>query len=679
MSNIIFAISNVLGIAMKWCFAFVKDYGLAIILFTLLTKVILFPISIVTQKNSIKMAKLRPKLDDLKIKYVDDKDKYADAQLELYKKEKYHPLLDLIPLFVQIIIVLGLVGVMYRPLSYILELNDSVIEQLRNWLTNDLSMKNLDSSYQLEIIRQIQSGKGASVGIEESVLNHIFDFNMNFCGLNLSARPSFHENYELLLIPLFSGFSAWMMCVVQNKINILQLYAGKINKYGTTIFMIAFSVYFSMLVPAGVGIYWIFGNLFAIPSMYLLNKVVPPEKYIDVKYIKEMQKVQQEKEKYLAGYSKLEKSCYKRFFEVKDMKLMFYSEQKGFYKYYEPIIDYICEKSDYVIHYVTSDAEDPILKNDNEQVQAYYIARDKYLIPLFMKLDCDMCVMTMPDIEKYHIKRSRVRKDIEYVYVPHGMGSTALTFRKGALDHYDTIFCVGIDAVNEIRETEHLYGTKKKLIVETGYVLLDNMIAQYEENGHEEKGNPYILIAPSWQPDNIIDTCIETILDKLADSTFDVILRPHPQQLRHEAERFKILKDKYKDCHNIFIETDFSSNTTVMDADVLITDWSDISFEYAFTTLKPVLFVDTPMKIMNNEYDRIDTVPINISLRKVLGKSVKPEAVEAVKDVVNELVANRELYRNKILQAREEHIFNVGKSKILSGKYIVKSLDNTRR
>ena len=77
-----------LGWIMRFCFQLLNNYGLAIILFTLLTKVIMFPISLLVQKNSIKMVKMKPKLDALRYQYIDDQVAYLDAQIALYKKEK---------------------------------------------------------------------------------------------------------------------------------------------------------------------------------------------------------------------------------------------------------------------------------------------------------------------------------------------------------------------------------------------------------------------------------------------------------------------------------------------------------------------------------------------------------------------------------------------------------------
>ena len=91
-----------LGYVMRFCYRLLNNYGLAIILFTLITKIIMFPISLLVQKNSIKMVKMKPELDALRYQYVDDKDAYVDAQSALYKKEKYSPMAGVWPLLLQL-------------------------------------------------------------------------------------------------------------------------------------------------------------------------------------------------------------------------------------------------------------------------------------------------------------------------------------------------------------------------------------------------------------------------------------------------------------------------------------------------------------------------------------------------------------------------------------------------
>ena len=668
---------ELLGHVMRFCYRLTDDYGLSILLFTLVTKLVLFPLSLLTQINSIRMIRLQPELDQLKIKYIDDKDKLTDEQLALYKKYHYDPFLDTLPLLLQIPIILGSVGVIYRPLSFVLDMSADSIGRLQAWLTDTLGITDAGNLYQLKIIEQLHNGASPLPDGMTDVISAIQRFDMTFLGIDLGKTPSLHGDPLLLLIPLLAGASAWLLCVAQNKLNVLQLAQGKINKIVTTVFLIAFSLYFACVVPCGVGLYWIAGNLFAIPMLLLTNLVIPPKKHVDLERLQEMRRQKHQKEEEFRKYSKRERADNKRFFAQKEMQLMFYSESNGFYKYFSGIIDYLCAHSDITIHYVTSDPNDSIFEDTREQIQAYYISSDRYLVPLFMKLEADMCVMTMPDLEKYHIKRSRVRSDVEYVFACHGLGSISL-YRKGALDWFDTVLCPNQDQEAEIRAYEKLYGTPEKLLVEAGYPLIDQLIAGYESKEHPAHEIPQIMIAPSWQKDNIIDLCAEELLDVLSESGYRIILRPHPQQVRHEPERFVIMKERYQANDNIEIQTDFSKTAPVMESDLLITDWSDIAWEYAFSTKRPVLYIDTPMKVMNLEYEKIGIEPINKTLRSEIGEVLPLDRIADANDVIRRMLGSREVYRQRIKKVIDEHLYNVGHSSEICGRYILRSLKQVK-
>ena len=81
---------------------------------------------------------------------------------------------------------------------------------------------------------------------------------------------------------------------------------------------------------------------------------------------------------------------------------------------------------------------------------------------------------------------------------------------------------------------------------------------------------------------------MEEILDILKDKPYRIIVRPHPQQVRLRAELMEALRNKFKEADNIELQTDFSSDSTVFEADIVVTDWSGIAYEYAFTTEKPL-------------------------------------------------------------------------------------------
>lgn len=615
-------LGKVFAFLMMLCYRLIKNYGLAIIFFTLVAKLLQLPISILVQFNSIKMVKMYPEMNMIKAKYYGSKDLISEENYKLYKKHDYHPMYDLIPVIVQLIILMG------------------VVEGLR------------------------------SFQVTETV----------FCGLDLSLIPS-KAGGKTILIPLIAAISAWLMCYTQNLANVLQAEQSKANKMTTMAISVGLSLYLGFFVQGGVGLYWIAGNLLAIVQMYILNYFINPKNYIDYDALKasrdELEKVQKTVSTQKKSLSKeelaREKEDAKRFEKYGTKQLVFYSEHNGFYKYYKDVIEYILRKTDITIHYITSDINDEIFKLTSDNFRTYFVSENK-LIVLMMRMDADMVVMTMPDLQKYHIKRSIIRNDTEYVYMDHGIGSNNLMLRKHALDYFDTVFASNEIYLNELRAQEKTYNLKEKNIVEYGFCLIDNMIKAYDEADKCVNEKPNILIAPSWQPDNILDGCIFELLDSLLNGKYKVIVRPHPQYVRHCPERLEEIRDKYKGNADFELQTDFSSNSTVFNADILMTDWSGIAYEYSLTTLKPSLFVNTPMKIMNPDYEEIGVVPFDIEVRDNMGVSIEVEDASKVADYVEKLLSDKNYSKESMLEMREKYLYNVGCSAEVGAKYIIRRL-----
>lgn len=149
-------IGTPLGYLMWVCYWICKNYGLAIILFTVLTKVILFPINIWVQKNSIKMVKLQPEVNQIMARHVGNKDKAAEEQMALYKREHYRPMVGMIPMLIQIPIILGLISVVYNPLQHLLHMDPQIISAFVAEATQLTGME-LGSTAQLKVIELIQN------------------------------------------------------------------------------------------------------------------------------------------------------------------------------------------------------------------------------------------------------------------------------------------------------------------------------------------------------------------------------------------------------------------------------------------------------------------------------------------------------------------------------------------
>ncbi len=615
MSAIVNGIVDGLVWMIHLCYDLCHNYWIAIFLFTVLTKVVLLPLSIWVQKNSIKTVRMQPEMNQIKAVYMGNQDAISEEQYKLFKKEGYNPFADLIPLFVQLALLMGVVEAVKR-------------------------------------------------------------------GTTLTDIPV-RTGGVTLLVPLFAALSAFFMCYVQNKINVLQSEQGLVNKYGTMVFSVVLSLYLGFFVSIGVGSYWCFSNVLSVVQLVLLNIWINPKNYIDYEALEASKEELKRAKLFMASgqkkdrqnpYRKREKEDYKRFLKASGKKIVFYSEKNGFYKYYRNIIEEIVKRTNIVIHYITSDPLDEVFQMESVQFKPYYIGENRMIV-LMMKMETDLMVMTTPDLENFQLKRSYVKKDIEYIYVPHDVNSSNLTFHKNALDHFDTIFTSGFKNKEEIKEREEKYALPSKNLVEWGSGVIDNMTESYMELSKEKKaGKKTILIAPSWQKDNIFDSCIEEMLDELIQTDYQVIVRPHPQYVRHFEGRVDLLAEKYKK-DGVEFQKDFSSNKTVYMADLLVTDWSSISLEYAFSTLKPVLFINTPMKVVNGDYQELSTVPIDIELRDQVGISLELDRVGAkVVSAVDRLLFDQQFSPQSMQGLKEKYLYHPGESGKIGAKYMIQRL-----
>ena len=608
------------ALIMDWCHLMVPNYWVDIALFTLLTKILQYPVSLWCQANSLKMVALMPKSLKLKIDYYGDNDTIGEKTAELYKKEHYHPLLSLVPLAIQIAILMAFVKVIY--------------------------------------------------GIAEADKT------------SLIGKVPVQDGGIAWLMPLFAGASAWLLGLCQNRINPLQREQGRVAQMTTNGISIAISLFLGAFVGMGVGLYWVCSNLFSILVQLACNWNIKPEKHVDYPALR---KIQSELAKFEAELKKKasvspedrkrEKQDYRRFFKVANKHLVFYSESSGFYRYFRSIIDWLLKHTNLTIHYVTNDPKDVIfsIAKSEPRIRPYYIGPMRTIL-LFMKMDADMVVMTTPDLNTYQLKRSYVRKDVEYIYLDHAPASVQLTYRKGAFDNFDTIFANGQYQIDEHRATEKVYGLKEKKMVPTGYIFLDELFANYKPKKKATTGNLLVLVAPSHQPDNIFDAHIDEIIRLVRGKGREIHLRPHPQYTRRYPAKMQLISEKYGKEPDIVIEDDFSKNTSIYDADILITDWSGIAYEYAFTTKRPVIFINTPMKVVNPEWEKIGITPTNISFRNIAGVSVETGELEKLPSVIEDILAHPGVFRLKIDNLLNDYFFNPGHAGEVAGKYILDTL-----
>ena len=682
-----------LGFIMKWCYNFLGDYGFAIILFTLVTKFILLPLSIWVQKNSIKMVQMQPAINRIKSKFFGDADAIADEESKLYKEYKYNPLASIIPLAAQIILLMGVVAVIYNPFEYLFNMNAELIGRINQVASNLSGISIADSSIQLTAIEYIKnpvySAEFSAIEGIGSYLELIKNFRLSFFGINLSYTPSIVWGITTL-VPIVAGLSSFWLCIAQNTANVLQVEQSKFSQWSMLALSVGLSLYLGFFVPAGIALYWIASNLFAIAQLYLLNMAIPPKKYVDYAELEASREelaqlnamVEKKKPFQKDENAKRERADYKRFFSIKNKHLVFYSERSGFYKYYKELIEFILAKTTVAIHYITNDPNDIVfeLAKEHPQLKPYYIGVKK-CITLMMRLEADVVVMTTPDLDNFYLKRSLMDKNVKYIYVPHDPASMHMGFREHSLDNFDAVFCTGPHIANEVRASEKFYGTKEKELIEFGYPLIENLITSCEALEENLGSRKQVLIAPSWQEDNLLDSCIEDLIDSIYSNEYRIIVRPHPEYMKRYKPKMDMLVEKYQDKvgENLQFELDFSSNTSVYSSDILITDWSGIGIEYGFATLKPVVFINTKIKMENENYKNIGIEPQEITLRNVLGVALeKNEIKQKFADTIKQLIGSND-FKEKLKAKRQEYFYNLGSGGSEGAKYIIRYLIDKKK
>ena len=264
-----------------------ENYGFALILFTILTRLLMLPLTIKQYQGSAKMQRLNPRLEELRRQYGTDKKRLQEETMKLYQEEKVNPAGGCLPLLIQFPILFSLYPVITRPLRYMLGKTVeqvSAIQELFNTITGNAR----SFVQEMEIINFFKNNTSAMSQAESANLLVPSDLiNMNFAGLDLSRTPTYAPNMlfgdqmsiylPLLLIPIIGVVSTY----ISGKISMASTAAQSTQNQQASsmsksmqIFGPVMTLIFSFQLPAGVLVYWIAGYLIQIVQQLFINKYV---------------------------------------------------------------------------------------------------------------------------------------------------------------------------------------------------------------------------------------------------------------------------------------------------------------------------------------------------------------------------------------------------------------------
>lgn len=297
----------------------------------------------------------------------------------------------------------------------------------------------------------------------------------------------------------------------------------------------------------------------------------------------------------------------------------FYAESRADWAYFGEIINGLTGCCGIPVCYLTSDCGDPVLGRPDDLLQPVYVGAGVIRTWLFQTIDCRVVVMTMPELGRYHLKRSH--HPVHYVYVFHALNSTHMAYRRRAFDHYDTVLCVGPHHAHELRRAEDLYSTEAKRLIECGYPRLDRIVREFATPPARSDD---VVVAPTWGPSSFVEKPYASdVIQAVLDAGRMTRLRLHPMTLRHRPDIPAQLMTRFQRHPRFELQLDMNDTDSLMKAGLMITDWSGAGLEYLLGTGRPVIFIDLPPKINNSDYDRFGCRPIELLIRSELGTRVK--------------------------------------------------------
>lgn len=274
---------GLLGYILWFFYMIVRNYGVAIILFTVVVKMLLFPMSIKQQKSMAAQSKMAAKQKELQARYGSDKMKYNEELQKLYEREGVSPMGGCLTTLLPFPIMLGLYYSVVFPLKNVLHLPSDSVQQALDLLQKipGIGVNFSSNSFynEMELVKHFDALRDHLTGIfTGSELDQIASLSrgFQFLGLDLLKTPQSSEFSTMLwLIPVLCLISSWASQYFMMKFQPgMQQQQGcmKVMMYGLPLI----SVYFSYIMPGAIGFYWIISTLVSFASTLLMNRFYSP-------------------------------------------------------------------------------------------------------------------------------------------------------------------------------------------------------------------------------------------------------------------------------------------------------------------------------------------------------------------------------------------------------------------
>ncbi|MDR0312074.1 MAG: CDP-glycerol glycerophosphotransferase family protein [Treponema sp.] len=311
-------------------------------------------------------------------------------------------------------------------------------------------------------------------------------------------------------------------------------------------------------------------------------------------------------------------------------KFVIYCEGKQYWNVFKPIVEEF-EQNKTELRYLTSSTDDPVFDISWEYIKPEYIGEGNKAYAFLNFISAEIVLMTTAGLQVYQLKRSKTVK--HYSHVLHSTADIT-TYRLFGLDYFDSIFLTGDFQAADVRFLENQRGLPEKQLITSGCTYLDAYSEKIKQIEPEEDHPFTVLVSPSWGASALLSRYGEKLLDPLRDSHWRIIIRPHPQSQKSEAEMLRQLQTRYKDCANILWDTERENIYSLSKADIMISDFSGIIFDYMFLRDRPVLYVNQDFDPRPYDADDLDHELWQFTIIKEAGIELRQEDFPNITEVI---------------------------------------------
>lgn len=364
------------------------------------------------------------------------------------------------------------------------------------------------------------------------------------------------------------------------------------------------------------------------------------------------------------GAGKVEDSTFKK------IPYVIFSDNKRYWNIFEPICREL-EKRGKEVVYITASPDDPALNCGLSNVKAECIENENKLFTRLNFLNATMVLSTTPGLDVYQWKRS---KEVQYyVHIPHAANDITL-YRMFGIDYYDAVLLSGDYQIDDIRELEKIRNLPQKELLKVGIPYMDEMAKRLADAPAVPPHERTVLLAPSWGQSAIFGVYGAKIIEVLQRTGYNIIIRPHPQSFSSEKEMLDKLMAQFPDSDKLQWNRDNDNFDVLNKADILISDFSGVVFDFALVYNKPIIYTNPQIDVSVYDAWWLKKPLWTASALPRIGRELTDSNMENLKELIDSCIEDSQ-YTQGRAEVKAETWANFGTGAEAVAEYMVQKYD----